>query len=140
LLPGLEVIGRQNVTTSTSGRRPSPGSFKDPAIRGIDVKRRSREFCGATEDFFAIPDPAEGCDDCLDAIQRDEFVRAALGALPQEQFTLVRLAYFEGLSHSAIARWLSLPLGTVKSRLRLACARLHRLLLDAGVTEACIAG
>ncbi len=114
--------------------------FQIARNRGIDVKRRSREFCGATEDFFAIPDPAEGCDDCLDAIQRDEFVRAALGALPQEQFTLVRLAYFEGLSHSAIARWLSLPLGTVKSRLRLACARLHRLLLDAGVTEACIAG
>jgi RNA polymerase sigma factor (sigma-70 family) len=111
--------------------------FQIARNRGIDVKRRSREFCGATEDFFAIPDPAEGCDDCLDAIQRDEFVRAALCALPQEQFTLVRLAYFEGLSHSAIARRLSLPLGTVKSRLRLACAR---LLLDAGVTEACIAG
>jgi RNA polymerase sigma-70 factor (ECF subfamily) len=52
----------------------------------------------------------------------------------------VRLAFFEGLSHSTIARRLNLPLGTVKSRLRLACARLHRLLLDAGVTEARVLG
>jgi RNA polymerase sigma-70 factor (ECF subfamily) len=90
--------------------------------------------------FFAIPDPAEGGDDCLDAVQRQACVRAALNGLPQEQFTLVRLAFFEGLSHSTIARRLNLPLGTVKSRLRLACARLHRLLLDAGVTEARVLG
>ena len=56
--------------------------------------------------FFAIPDPAEGSDDCIDAAQREEHVRDALGVLPQEQFTLVRLAFFEGLSHSAIAEQL----------------------------------
>ncbi len=104
--------------------------------RRIDLKRRSREFSIAAEDFLAIPDPGEASDDCLDAIQREEHVRAALGALPQEQFALVRLAFFKGLSHSAIAQQLKLPLGTVKSRLRLAFARLRRLLLDAGVTDA----
>ena len=35
--------------------------------RRIDVTRRSREFVFAAEDFYAIPDPAEGSDDCLDA-------------------------------------------------------------------------
>ena len=63
-------------------------------------------------------------------------MRAALDALPQEQVTLVRLAFFEGLSHSTIAQRLKLPLGTVKSRLRLAFARLRRLLQDVGVTGA----
>jgi hypothetical protein len=63
-------------------------------------------------------------------------VRVALNGLPHEQFTLVRLAFFEGLSHSDHRAQLNLPLGTVKSRLRLACARLRRSLLDAGVTEA----
>jgi len=114
--------------------------FQIARNRRIDMKRRTREFNFAAEDFFAIPDPAQGCDDCLDAVQREDCVRVALNGLPHEQFTLVRLAFFEGLSHSAIARQLNLPLGTVKSRLRLACARLRRSLLDASVTEARVAG
>ncbi len=104
--------------------------------RCIDLRRRNREFSFAAEDFFAIPDPAEGSDDSLDATQRQERVRVALDALPQEQFTLVRLAFFEDLSQSAIAKRLNLPLGTVKSRLRLAFARLRGVLLDAGLAKA----
>ncbi len=97
------------------------------------MKRRKREFSFAAEDFYAILDPAESSDDCLAAAERQKYVRAALGALPREQVTLVRLAFFEGLSHSAIARRLGPPLGTVKSRLRLAFGCLRRSLLDAGV-------
>ncbi len=48
----------------------------------------------------------------------------------------MQLAFFEGLSHSTIAERMKLPLGTVKSRLRLAYDRLRRVLRDAGVTEA----
>jgi len=110
--------------------------FQIARNRRIDLRRRAREFSFAAEEFFAIPDPAEGSDHHFDAAQRQECVRAALGALPQEQFTLVRLAFFEGLSHSTIAQRLKLPLGTVKSRLRLAFARLRGLLAAAGVTEA----
>jgi len=104
--------------------------------RRIDVRRRCREWPCAAESFVAIPDPAESGDDCIDAAQREECVRAALGALPQEQFTLVKLAFFDGLSHSTIAERMELPLGTVKSRLRLAFSRLRRFLHDAGMTEA----
>jgi DNA-directed RNA polymerase specialized sigma24 family protein len=56
--------------------------------------------------------------------------------LPQEQLALVQLAFFEGLSHSTIAARTKLPLGTVKSRLRLAFSRMRRSLHDVGVTEA----
>jgi RNA polymerase sigma factor (sigma-70 family) len=104
--------------------------------RRIDLRRRTREFSVAAEEFLSIADPAAGGDAYLDAAQRDEQVRTALDALPQEQVTLVRLAFFEGLSHSTIARRLQLPIGTVKSRLRLAFARLRRLLQDVGVTGA----
>lgn len=104
--------------------------------RRIDVRRRSRELICAVEDFWAIPDPGESYDERIDAVQRERCVRAALGVLPREQFTLVKLAFFDGLSHAAIAQRTKLPLGTVKSRLRLAFSRLRRLLHDAGVTEA----
>jgi len=86
------------------------------------------------DDLLVIADPAEDNDNGLDAARRDEHVRIALDALPKEQVALVRLAFFEGLSHSTIARRLQLPIGTVKSRLRLAFGRLRRLLREAGVT------
>jgi RNA polymerase sigma-70 factor, ECF subfamily len=54
-----------------------------------------------------------------------ETVHAALGALPDEQQAVVRLAYFEGLTHSEIAERLGIPLGTVKTRLRLAFDKLR---------------
>jgi RNA polymerase sigma-70 factor (ECF subfamily) len=104
--------------------------------RRIDVGRRAREHCYASDDLTTIPDPTEASDDCLDAAQRERHIRAALDALPREQFALVRLAFFEDLSHSTIAARTNLPLGTVKSRLRLAFSRLRRVLHDSGVTEA----
>jgi len=104
--------------------------------RHVDVRRRSREFPCAMEDFCSIPDPGESHDDRIAAAERERCVRDALGGLPREQLTLVKLAFFDGLSHAAIAEQTRLPLGTVKSRLRLAFARLRRSLLDAGVTKA----
>jgi len=44
----------------------------------------------------------------------------ALEKLPQEQRQVIHLSYFRGQSHGAIANWLDLPIGTVKSRIRLA--------------------
>lgn len=54
-----------------------------------------------------------------------EQVHAAMRALPGDQLAVVRLAYFEGLTHSEIASQLDIPLGTVKTRLRLAFDKLR---------------
>jgi RNA polymerase sigma factor (sigma-70 family) len=110
--------------------------FRIALNRCIDVGRRSREHRYADADLFAIPDPAAGSDAGIAAAQQEEHVRAALDALPREQLKMVQLAFFEGLSHATIAARTNLPIGTVKSRLRLAFSRLRRVLQDAGVTEA----
>ncbi len=56
--------------------------------------------------------------------QEETRIAAALENLPDEQRQVVRLAFFEDRPHSEIAERLSLPLGTVKSRMRLALAKL----------------
>jgi len=52
-------------------------------------------------------------------------VHEALAALPEEQQAAVQLAFFQGLTHSQVAERLGLPIGTVKTRLRLAFVRLR---------------
>ncbi|WP_424360736.1 sigma-70 family RNA polymerase sigma factor [Methylocystis parvus] len=64
--------------------------------------------------------------------ERRSRVRDALAALSAEQARIIELFYFEELSHSEIARILDLPLGTVKSRVRLAIQRLRAGLEDLG--------
>jgi RNA polymerase sigma-70 factor (ECF subfamily) len=63
----------------------------------------------------------------IEAAQREEAasVRAALEVLKPHQRRVIELAYFGGLSHSEVAARLQLPLGTVKSRIRVALAKLH---------------
>lgn len=62
------------------------------------------------------------------ALQRERGLRAALAELPPEQSQVLRLSFFEEQPHVRIAEELNIPLGTVKSRIRLAVATLRRLL------------
>lgn len=52
--------------------------------------------------------------------QEGDLIQSILSTLPSEQVEVIRLSYLEGLSHSEISEKLGLPLGTVKSRMRLA--------------------
>ena len=67
----------------------------------------------------------------VEARQDRERVRRALDELPPEQRETLELAYFEGLTHGEIASRTGLPLGTVKTRLRLAMAKLRTNLAPA---------
>jgi len=69
-------------------------------------------------------------DEAVTARERQERVRAALALLPEDQHEVVSLSYLEGLSHSEIADRLSLPLGTVKSRMRLAYQKIREAVED----------
>ena len=66
----------------------------------------------------------------LETRQNEEALRSALAALPAEQVEIVMLSYFSDKPHSQIAAELDIPLGTVKSRLRLAMSRLRGALGD----------
>lgn len=74
------------------------------------------------------PEALDAPDISLQAAQRERCVRLALAELPAEQAQVLRLSFYEEQAHAAIAQHLGLPLGTVKSRIRLAVAQLRQLL------------
>ena len=63
-------------------------------------------------------------------------VRDELRDLPSEQSEVLRLAYYGGFTHQEISQMLQLPLGTVKSRMRLGLERLRRGIGETGVATA----
>ena len=96
--------------------------------RRIDAARRERSRVLDPQEPMLLPAEPEPVDDEIDSRQRDERVRVALATLPEEHLELVKMAFFLGLSHSQIAERSDLPLGTVKSRIRLAFQRMRRIL------------
>lgn len=92
----------------------------------IDRLRRERRPEIDLSDPALVPDPEPAPDAVIDAAQAEAQLRAALQDLPEEQLHLLRLAFFSDLSHRDIAERENLPLGTVKSRIRLALARLRQ--------------
>lgn len=96
----------------------------------IDAARRSRgqpllALLAVSDD----PEPPQG-DHLLEAAQAAEHVRAAIARLSAEQGEVVRLSFFDDRPHAEISTLLGVPLGTVKSRLRLAMTRLREHLGD----------
>lgn len=93
----------------------------------IDYLRRQRDPSTLLPD----PEPAPmSLEDGLLGAERDARVRRALAGLSTEQQTIIRLSYFSEKSQAEIADELGIPLGTVKSRTRLAMNRLRALLED----------
>lgn len=93
------------------------------------LRRDQREKLVAVYETIASEEP-ERPDDALDSSEREARLRSALEELPEEQGRVVRLSFVEGRAHGDIAKILGVPLGTVKSRLRLAMNRLRNLLGD----------
>ena len=101
--------------------------------RNLRIDRLRKEFPWQelSDDFaerLASDDMA--ADDAVSEAQRQVRVRAVLDELSPDQRSVIVLSYIEGLSHSEIAERLSLPLGTVKSRMRLAYQKVRTALED----------
>ena len=92
----------------------------------IDTLRRTRPFPAGLD---PVDEPTQAdADSRIDAERRSARLRAALAGLPPEQADVIRLSFFDERPHSEIEQALGIPLGTVKSRLRLAVARLRSVL------------
>ena len=98
--------------------------------RRIDMIRRNKRPQPDPNDPLFVPDPPAPAETLMAASTRDARVREALRDLTDDQRLAVHLAFFEGLSHTEVAARMESPVGTVKSRLRLAVGRLRDALGD----------
>jgi RNA polymerase sigma factor (sigma-70 family) len=106
--------------------------------RRIDIARRDRlVFFDPTDSTFTeAVDETPSVDSLMDGKVQKDRVQEALKILPAEQADLIRMAFYENSSHAEIASQTGLPLGTVKSRIRLAFTRLRRALEQDGIVGA----
>jgi len=120
--------------TKASSYEPSKGAVstwlltigRRRALDRLRARKRHREDLSGTSRTFAdLPsgeaDPLEDAE----SNERRERVREAIRGLPAEQREVLELGYFNGLSQSEIADATGQPLGTVKTRMRLAMQKLR---------------
>lgn len=98
-------------------------------LRIDETRRDKRAQLYAMVNEFDDVDP-DRPDELVSATEHAERVRSAMKELPEEQLEVVKWSFVEGAAHSEIAERLGLPLGTVKSRLRLAMRRMKKSLED----------
>lgn len=98
------------------------------------MRRTSVEMAVETDDLWQIPGDNE--DEPVTSLHRlmsERRIRESLKHLPEEQTTVIAKVYMENKSHQRVANELNIPLGTVKSRVRLALNKLKVILQDQNV-------
>ena len=95
------------------------------------IKRGSAEMPIETEDLWQIPgDDEKDPVPSLHRIIAERRIRDSFEHLPQEQVSVLAKVYLEHKSHHEVAQEMEIPLGTVKSRVRLALSKLKVILKD----------
>ncbi len=125
------------------GRRVRPWLYTVATNQAIDAQRRNRRHrmvslsqrsrrSGKEEDVGALVELLDGDDpnpaDRLESDEQRQFVRAAVERLPLALRQVLLLVYYQGLKYREAAEVLSIPVGTVKSRLHAAIRRLEQSL------------
>ena len=96
----------------------------------IDGLRRERRPEIDPEDPALVGEPDPAADQLVSRNQINARLRTAVNDLPEEQAEVLRKNFFEDKPHTEIAEELDLPLGTVKSRARLALTKLRQTIKD----------
>lgn len=141
---GMAVSIAEDIAQETMLLVWKKASYFDPARAGVStwiftigrnvridrLRRESRPAAVVSAfDPSDEPDSPVSGEAAVMAAERDERVRSAVALLSPEQADILRLSFFGDKPQSEIASQLRIPLGTVKSRVRLALSRL-RLILD----------
>lgn len=126
----MTTIWRKAATYDPDRATASTWIFTVARNRRIDLARRSRMEVDLN-DPATVHEEADGAplpDEQAGHVQIAARIKSAVALLPPDQSEIVLLAYHGDMSHSEIAHELAVPLGTVKSRLRLALGKLRQSL------------
>lgn len=123
------MVWRRANTYDPARAAPSTWIFTIARNKRIDGLRRIA-FPEIDPNDPTITTAPEQPDDIVSGLEVAKQMQEVIKTLPDDQAEAIRLAYYEGLSQSEIASKLGTPLGTVKSRLRLALQRLRGRLAD----------
>lgn len=126
----MVMVWRKAASFDRSQAGASTWIFTIARNKRIDRLRREKRPELDPDDPGLIPAAEPAPDRSLQDGQARQRIAAAMKALPDEQAHLVRRAFFDDESHSRIAEESGLPLGTVKSRIRLALTRLRHEMKD----------
>ena len=121
------------VWTKAALYEPSKGSVTTwvfTIARNLRIDRIRRDVHMPTTELGDYDEPSEAPEgeELLGRKQEDGLVAQALQSIPEEQRQILVLSFVEDMPQSEIASKLSIPLGTVKSRMRLAYGHLRRIL------------
>ncbi len=109
---------------------PSTWIFRIARNQRIDTFRRENRPELDPNDPSLVPEPEEAADTVIEQKQSEMQLLEAMKHLSEDQKAILKLSFFEDMSHGRIAEHLNIPLGTVKSRLRLALGKLRSTLDD----------
>lgn len=132
----MVAVWRRAETFDPSQASAATWVFTVARNKRIDLIRKERrpsiDVDDPTVPASVVPVAQDPGDKVVGDRQTADRLRAAIDTLPPEQRRLVEMAYYDDKPHSQIAEECNLPLGTVKSRIRLALGRLRKAAEDLG--------
>ena len=134
-------IWKKAASYNPSIASPSAWIIRIARNKAIDCLRSKRRQMNRTavhldgEPHLELTEPIGNPETSLDTDEEGKIIREALLRLPEEQKAVIILMFYEGYSHSEIAESLALPLGTVKSRIRLGMHAMHKIFTESILTE-----